>query len=122
LHGSTPASSATADRLGLVTTVTAGSSLTGTLWMFFDGHRWLFSVDDPGPAESCLEVEHRWNPAMIERLPGRWLHARIAAVLQAGRPMAYTINSGIMPIFLPLPEPVRCFLVPKDHAAPGVVY
>ena len=117
---------ATAARLGLATMATVGSGLTGALWMFGAERLCLLTVDDPGLVESYLEIEHRWNlavldlvldwgvdivrrngfyesadfygPAMLEGFLGRRLRAEIAAVHQAGRPMAYTMYSGIMPI------------------------
>jgi hypothetical protein len=117
---------AAADRLGLATMATVGSGLTGALWMFGAERLCLLTIDDPGLVEAYLEVEHRWNlavldlvldwgvdivrrngfyesadfygPAMLERFLGRTLRAEIAAVHQAGRPVAYTMYSGIMPI------------------------
>ncbi len=119
-------SKALADRLALATMATVGSGLSGALYMFGAERVCLLAIDDPGLVDSYLEVEHAWNlqvldmllgwgvdiirrngfyesadfygPAMLEKFLGRRLRAEIAAVHQAGRPIAYTMYSGIMPI------------------------
>jgi uroporphyrinogen-III decarboxylase len=115
-----------ADRLGLATMATVGSGLTGALYMFGAEKVCLLTIDDPGLVDSYLEIEHRWNlqildllldwgvdiirrngfyegadfygPAMLESFLGRRLRAEIKTVHEAGRPIAYTMYSGIMPI------------------------
>ncbi len=117
---------ALADRLGLATMATVGSGLTGALYMFGAEGVCLLTIDDPGLVDSYLEVEHRWNldvldlvldwgadiirrngfyesadfygPDMLGKFLGKRLPAEISAVHQAGRPVAYTMYSGIMPI------------------------
>ncbi len=117
---------ALADRLRLPTMATVGSGLSGALYMFGAERLCLLTVDDPGLVESYIETEHRWNldvldlvldfgadiirrngfyesadfygPATLAHFLGKPLRAEIAAVHQAGRPVAYTMYSGIMPI------------------------
>jgi hypothetical protein len=117
---------ALAERLGLATMATVGSGLSAALWMFGAERLCLLAIDDPGLVDAFLEVEHRWNlaildlvldwgvdivrrngfyesadffgPAMLERFLGRLMRKEIAAVHEAGRPVAYTMYSGIMPM------------------------
>lgn len=117
---------ALADRLGLATMATIGSGLTSALWMFGAEKLCLLTVDDPDLVDAYLEVEHRWNlrmmelavdfgvdivrrngfyesgdyysPRMVERFLGRRLRKEVETVHQGGRPIAYTMYSGIMPM------------------------
>jgi uroporphyrinogen-III decarboxylase len=126
LHAAFARGKACADRLGLATMATVGSGLTGALYMFGAERLCLLTVDDPGLVDSYLEIEHRWNldvldlvldwgvdivrrngfyesadfygPATLERHLGKRLRAEIRKVHEAGRPVAYTMYSGIMPI------------------------
>jgi uroporphyrinogen-III decarboxylase len=115
-----------AKALGLPTMATVGSGLTGALWMFGAQKLCLLAADDPGLVHAYLEVEHRWNlsildlvldwgvdiirrngfyesadfygPAMLEDFLGKRLRAEISTIHQAGRPVAYTLCSGVAPI------------------------
>lgn len=115
-----------ADSLGLATMATVGSGLTGALYMFGAEKVCLLTIDDPGLVDAYLEIEHRWNlalldllldwgvdiirrngfyesadfygPKMLESFLGNRLKAEIRKVHEAGRPVAYTMYSGIMPI------------------------
>jgi uroporphyrinogen-III decarboxylase len=115
-----------AARLGLATMATVGSGLTGALWMFGAEQLCLLAIDNPALVHAYLEVEHQWNlavldrvlgwgvdiirrngfyesadfygPAMLEDFLGRRLRAEIAAIHQAGAPVAYTLYSGVAPI------------------------
>ena len=117
---------ALADRLRLPTMATVGSGLTGAQYMFGAERLCLLTIDDPALVHSYLEVEHKWNlaildlvldwgvdivrrngfyesadfygPAMLEDFLGKRLRKEIATVHEAGRPIAYTMYSGIMPI------------------------
>jgi uroporphyrinogen-III decarboxylase len=117
---------ALANRLGLATIATVGSGLSSALWMFGAERLCLLTIDDPGLVDAYLEVEHRWNlaildlvldwgvdivqrngfyesaefygPAMLQRFLARRLRKEAAVVHEAGRPFAYTMHSGIMPI------------------------
>jgi uroporphyrinogen-III decarboxylase len=115
-----------ADRLGLATMATVGSGLTGALWLFGAERLCLLTVDDPGLVESYVEMEHRWNlavldlvldwgadiirrngfyesadfygPSTLARFLDKPLRAEIRRVHEAGRTLAYTMYSGIVPI------------------------
>ncbi len=115
-----------ARRLGLATMATVGSGLTSGLWLFGAERICLPTIDDPGLVESFLALDHRWNldvldlvldwgpdiirrngfyesadfygPRMLEHFLGKHLREEIAAVHQAGKVVAYTMYSGIMPI------------------------
>jgi uroporphyrinogen-III decarboxylase len=117
---------ALADRLQLATMATIGSGLTSALWMFGAEKLCLLTIDDPELVDSYLEVEHQWNlrmielaldwgvdivrrngfyescdyysPRMLERFVGPRLRREVATVHQGGRPIAYTLYSGIMPM------------------------
>jgi uroporphyrinogen-III decarboxylase len=115
-----------ADRLQLPTMATIGAGLTGAFYMFGVERLCLLTVDDPGLVDAYLEVEHRWNlrmielaldwgvdiirrngfyesadffsPAALERFLGKRLRKEVETIHQGGRPAAYTMYSGIMPI------------------------
>ena len=117
---------ATADRLGLATMATVGSGLTGALWMFGAERLCLLTIDDPGLVEAYLEVEHRWNlaildlvlgwgvdivrrngfyescdfygPATLRTLLGRRLSEEIRLVHQGGAVIGYTLLTGVTPM------------------------
>jgi len=115
-----------ANRLQLPTMATIGAGLTSALYMFGAERLCLLTVDDPGLVDAYLEIEHRWNlrmielaldwgvdiirrngfyesadffsPAALERFLGKRLRKEVETVHQGGRPMAYTMYSGIMPM------------------------
>ena len=115
-----------ANRLQLPTMATIGAGLTGALYMFGAERLCLLTVDDPGLVDAYLEIEHRWNlrmielavdwgvdiirrngfyesgdffsPAALQRFLGKRLRKEVETVHQGGRPIAYTMYSGIMPM------------------------
>jgi len=116
----------TADKWQLPTMATIGAGLTGALSMFGAEPLCLMTVDNPALVDDYLELEHHWNlrmmefavdwgvdivrrngfyetgdyysPAMLERFLGRRLRKEVETVHQGGRPIAYTVYSGIMPM------------------------
>ena len=117
---------ARAGQYRLATMATIGSGLSSALYMFGAEKLCLLTLDDPGLVDAYLEIEHRWNvrmmelaaewgidiirrngfyesadffsPAMLDRFVGRRLREEVRTVHQAGRTIAYTMYSGIMPI------------------------
>jgi hypothetical protein len=126
LRGAFERGKALANRLDLATIATVGSGLSSALWLFGAERLCLLTVDDPGLVDAYLEIEHQWNlaildlvldwgvdivqrngfyesaefygPAMLGRFLGRRLRKEAAVVHEAGRPFAYTMHSGIVPI------------------------
>jgi uroporphyrinogen-III decarboxylase len=116
----------TAERWQLPAMATIGLGLTGALSMFGAESLCLMTVDNPGLVDGYLELEHLWNlrmmelaldwgvdiirrngfyetgdyysPAMLRRFLERRLREEVEAVHQGGRPIAYTVYSGIMPM------------------------
>jgi len=116
----------TADRWQLPAMATIGLGLTGALSMFGAEALCLMTVDNPGLVDGYLELEHLWNlrmmelaldwgvdiirrngfyetgdyysPAMLRRFLERRLREEVETVHQGGRPIAYTVYSGIMPM------------------------
>jgi uroporphyrinogen-III decarboxylase len=117
---------ALADRLQLATMATIGSGLTSALWMFGAEELCLLTLDDPELVDAYLEVEHQWNlrmielaldwgvdivrrngfyesgdyysPTMLQQFLEKRLRKEVETVHQGGRPIAYLMYSGIMPI------------------------
>ncbi len=117
---------ALADRLRLATMATIGAGLTSALWMFGAEKLCLLTLDDPELVDAYLEVEHQWNlrmielaldwgvdivrrngfyesgnyysPTMLRRFLEKRLRKEVETVHQGGRPIAYLMYSGVMPM------------------------
>jgi len=117
---------ALADRLGLATIAHVGMGLTGAMQLCGAERICIMALERPDLVKAYLELDHQRNlrhleiacelgadcvrrngfyetcdfysPRMLDELVGPFLRAEIEAVHAAGRPIGYTVNTGVMPM------------------------
>jgi len=115
-----------AEKYRLATCFYFGLGLTGALQMFGPTQVCMLAATEPGLIDAYLELDHRftlknyeialdlgvdmirrngfyescdfYSPAMLERFLGWRLQEEIKIVHEAGKPIGYTLLTGIMPM------------------------
>ncbi|MBI4026568.1 MAG: hypothetical protein HY360_16395 [Verrucomicrobia bacterium] len=115
-----------ADKFSLATIFNFGLGLTGAVQMFGPTELCLKAVEEPDLVDAYLEIDHQWNlrnfeiafnlgvdvirrngfyescdlfsPPMLDKFLSRRLREEILFVHNAGKPIVYTLLSGITPM------------------------
>ncbi|HUT92451.1 MAG TPA: uroporphyrinogen decarboxylase family protein [Thermoguttaceae bacterium] len=139
---------AVADRLGLATIAHVGMGLTGAMQLCGAERICMMTLEQPDLVKAYLGLDHQRNmrhmeiacelgadvirrngfyetcdfysPRMLDEFLGPFLREEIAAVHAAGKPIGYTVNTGVMPMLDYLASLDFDCLLHLDMAVEGV--